>query len=493
MTMMQKTLNLDDLPVRPGELIAGKYRVLDILGKGGMGVVAAAMHEELEERVAIKFLLLDESNKAALGRRFLREARLAVKIKSDHVVRVIDLGRLEDGMPYMVMEYLVGRDLSTVLRQRGRLPIGEAVEYMVQVCAGVAAAHALGIIHRDIKPANLFLTTGPTGEALVKVLDFGISKHLSAENAEPPLTEPSMVMGSLKYMSPEQIRSTSEADTRSDVWSLGVILHEMLTGKRPFVSNEPMGVVAAICSDPPVLLRHELPEASEALEAILLRCFEKNVNERMQSALDLACALDPFREPVRSRSAVFTLPSISMPIPLTPAGSAGAAGDSRKGALLSDVQDSVDPEGVGIPGETDSKPTLAEIALVTSSYSALLRRLPAMLATAIAGAALAGGTIAFVSVHSWRSRPPPQATTTAAPSVPARAAGNAARAADPAPAGTPPSSASVPGPSATAASLSPGSNSNPHQTKGPLKSGGFGASGATSSPQSPDRRIPNTR
>src|SRR5262245_9427596 len=134
--MLQRKLSPDDLPVRPGALIAGKYRVEGVLGKGGMGVIATAMHEELKERVAIKFLLVDKDNKEELGRRFLREARLAVKIKSDHVVRVIDLGKLEDGMPYMVMEYLVGRDLSAVLHERGPLPIGEAVEYIVQICAG---------------------------------------------------------------------------------------------------------------------------------------------------------------------------------------------------------------------------------------------------------------------------------------------------------------------------------------------------------------------
>jgi len=267
--MLQRTLSLHDLPVRPGDLIAGKYRIEGILGKGGMGVLATATHEELKERVAIKFLLLDDPTKGERARRFFREARLAVKIRSDHVVRMLDLGKLEDGLPYMVMEHLVGMDLSALLHERGPLPIGEAVEYIAQACAGVAAAHALDIIHRDLKPANLFLTTGPTGAPLVKVLDFGISKHLSPEDEEleTKLTGPAVLLGSLRYMSPEQIRSTSDVDCRADIWSLGVILHELLTGKRPFVSTDAVGVVAAIASDPPAALRADRPDAPAGPDA----------------------------------------------------------------------------------------------------------------------------------------------------------------------------------------------------------------------------------
>src|SRR6266542_4042743 len=163
-------------PVSEGDLLAGKYRVERVLGGGGMGVVVAAHHLQLARRVALKFLLPEACSQPGSVERFLREARSAAQIGSEHVARVSDVGTLETGAPYMVMEYLKGDDLSQVLKTRGRLPLQEALDYVLQACEAVAEAHAIGIVHRDLKPANLFLTQRADGSPLVKVLDFGISK-----------------------------------------------------------------------------------------------------------------------------------------------------------------------------------------------------------------------------------------------------------------------------------------------------------------------------
>src|SRR4051812_29611172 len=209
--------------VREGDVLAGKYRVDKILGAGGMGVVVAAHHVQLDERVAIKFLLPEALGNAEAVARFAREARAAVKIKSEHVARVIDVGTLETGAPYMVMEYLEGGDLSQVLASRGPLPVEEAVEYVLQACEAIAHAHALGIVHRDLKPANLFLIRRPDGTNAIKVLDFGISKVMPGKSAssDNAMTRTRTVMGSPLYMSPEQMASTRDVDGRTDLWALG--------------------------------------------------------------------------------------------------------------------------------------------------------------------------------------------------------------------------------------------------------------------------------
>src|SRR5258706_2580107 len=210
---------MNDPPVREGEILAGKYRVERVLGVGGMGVVVAATHIQLEERVAIKFLIKDALASGEAVARFAREARAAVKIKSEHVARVIDVGTLETGAPYMVMEYLEGGDLSQVLQSRGSLPMEEAVEYVLQACEAIAHAHVLGIVHRDLKPANLFLIRRPDGTNAIKVVDFGISKVMPGKgsSSDNAMTRTRAVMGSPLYMSPEQMTSTRDVDGRTDI------------------------------------------------------------------------------------------------------------------------------------------------------------------------------------------------------------------------------------------------------------------------------------
>jgi serine/threonine protein kinase len=279
--------------IQPGDVLADKYRVERVLGQGGMGVVVLAEHIELRERVAIKFLLDSPGENAELAERFIREARAAVRIKSEHVVRVIDVGRLPTGAPYMVMEYLEGEDLSQRLLA-GRVPIEDAVDYVIQCCEAMHVAHRSGIVHRDLKPANLFLTQRPDGSALVKVLDFGISKVKSTDAAQLSLTHTQTMMGSPLYMSPEQMRSSKDVSPAADIWSLGVILHELISGDVPFTGATFPEVLVQVMSEPPTKLRLLRPEVPAELEAVVLRCLEKHPADRYSSVATLAVALTPF-------------------------------------------------------------------------------------------------------------------------------------------------------------------------------------------------------
>ena len=273
----------------------GPYVVDRVIGSGGMGVVVAARHEGLNDRVAIKVLRPKAASDQVHAERFAREARAIVKIRSEHVVRVLDAGAPEGGAPYIVMEYLVGRDLARILREEGPLPVARAVPLMLQICEAVASAHAVGVIHRDLKPSNFFVTS--TND-VVKVLDFGIAKAIGQEGiADPNLTETQAVFGSPTYMSPEQIRSAKHVDQRSDIWSLGVAFYELLTGKLPFAADNVAGLLASIIADPPFFPRAFVPELPAALEALLLECLAKDTRERVQSAPELAFRLSAFVPP----------------------------------------------------------------------------------------------------------------------------------------------------------------------------------------------------
>jgi serine/threonine-protein kinase len=278
--------------LREGDVFAGKYRLESLLGRGGMGMVYAARHEVLGQRVAIKLLHPEAADDADARVRFLHEARAAARLVGDHVVRVTDFGIEEGQPPFIVMEYLEGGDLADVLASRGKLPPEEAVDYVLQALVGLAEAHALGIVHRDLKPANLFLARAP-GRSTVKVLDFGISKALKpiAGFDGGSVTVSRSILGSPAYASPEQIRNSKTVDTRSDIWSMGVVLFQLLTGQLPFQGDNPGAVFAAIFERDAAPLRLVLPGASEALEVIVGRCLKRDAGARFQNVLELARAL----------------------------------------------------------------------------------------------------------------------------------------------------------------------------------------------------------
>jgi serine/threonine-protein kinase len=271
----------------PGTFIADKFRVDRVIGKGGMGTVVVATHLQLEQLVAIKFLNPGLAQQPGVAERFLREARSSAKLRSEYVCKVLDVGQTDDGSPYMVMECLEGEDLGRLIT-RATLPVSTAADFVMQACVAIAEAHAVGIVHRDLKPSNLFLTQRLDGGALVKVLDFGIATAPGA--GESRLTQTTSLMGSPAYMSPEQLRSAKEADVRSDVWSLGVILYELVSGRLPFPGNSITEVAVKIAVDDAIPLASGHP----AFDAMVMGAIEKDVARRYQSVAVLANALAPF-------------------------------------------------------------------------------------------------------------------------------------------------------------------------------------------------------
>ena len=301
--------------IRPGDVIAGKFRVERILGEGGMGYVVSARHLQLGQMVALKFMR-DEICTPDYKSRFLREARNTVRLKSKHVSRVLDVGALDGGAPYMVMEYLEGTDLSDLLHKKGPLPPHEACEYVLQACEAIAEAHGHNIVHRDLKPANLFLTKGQSGEPIVKVLDFGVSKVLDLgmdddtnpggrprrDRPDSVVTKITDLLGSPSYMAPEQIVSARDADARSDIWSLGVILFRLISGKAPFHAPSLGELIQQIMHGPIPNLRDAKPDVPQGLEHVVARCLERDKNHRLGDVIELARMLAPYAGAVATPS-----------------------------------------------------------------------------------------------------------------------------------------------------------------------------------------------
>jgi hypothetical protein len=281
-----------DPGVAIGHVFLGKYRVEEILGVGGMGVVTKCMHMQLGELVAIKMLRKDALDDQDAVERFMREAQAAAKLRSEYVARVIDVGRFEDNVPYMIMEFLDGLDLGGLLDQRGSLPIQWAVEMMMQTAEALAEAHSIGIVHRDVKPTNLFVTWRPDGSALVKVLDFGIARAPMGNDLK--LTQTQSLLGTPAYMSPEQMRSARMVDARSDIWSLGTVLYELIEGRRPFEAESFSEMCVKVAVDDPMPMQ----KAPPALEQVVMRCLSKSPEQRYANMAELANALRPFmRDP----------------------------------------------------------------------------------------------------------------------------------------------------------------------------------------------------
>lgn len=276
----------------PGEVVAEKYVVESVVGGGGMGVVLSATHRDLGGRVALKLLRPEWLGDAGMVERFLREARASAAVRSEHVVRVTDVGRLQGGSPFMVMEFLEGTDLDAVVTRRGPLPLAEAVRHLLEACDAVATAHSLGIVHRDLKPANLFLAQRPDGSSVVKLLDFGISKWTGASDPQTSLTHVGQILGSPCYLSPEQLQSGADVDARADIWALGVIFYELVTGHVPFTGPSIAAISAAILRDTPRSVSETHPELPREVDTVIARCLAKAADDRFQDVEALRTALE---------------------------------------------------------------------------------------------------------------------------------------------------------------------------------------------------------
>ena len=275
-----------------GRLIGDRYLIGRVIGEGGMGVVYSARHVGLDVPVAFKVIRPDLKNDPEFVQRFLHEARAAASLKGEHIAHVHDVGQLESGEPYLVMEHLEGMGLESFVRERGLLPESEAVKLVREACAGLGEAHAMMLVHRDIKLANLFLVRRTDGSSLLKVLDFGISKHFSS--SARGLTNPERSLGSPWYMSPEQMMNASEVDQRTDVWSLGVVLFELLTGEHPFDGDTVPEVCGKVLTAPAPPLRKWKADADAKLEAVVSWCLEKDPENRCPNVTVLSAALQPF-------------------------------------------------------------------------------------------------------------------------------------------------------------------------------------------------------
>jgi len=297
-------------PTEPGDVVARKYRVERAIGVGGMGHVFAARHIELDQLVALKVMRPEMLHDEDAMRRFAREGKAAAALHDEHAVRILDVGRIEGGVPFIVMEYLEGRDLASILERGGPLPIGEAIDYVIQACAALEEAHGLGIIHRDLKPHNLFVTTGRHGEPFVKVLDFGLAKAINnnADITSSAMTGTNVMLGSPFFMSPEQVDSRKDIDHRTDIWSLGATLYHIVTGVPPFVAPNIHLVCARILTEdfPPLARRRA--DAPRELEAVLRRCMARAPTARFSSVRELAAALTSVRALVDLGGAPSALP-----------------------------------------------------------------------------------------------------------------------------------------------------------------------------------------
>ena len=306
--------------LKEGDVLAGRYRIERVIAMGGMGVVVAARHVQLGQRVALK-VLHENTVSPQTTARFLSEAKASAQLRSDHVVRVSDVGQLDSGEPFMVMELLEGADLAQVLENEGPMPVSQAVEYVLQACEGIAEAHAARIVHRDLKPENLFRTLRANGAPLIKVLDFGVSKALSQDvRAEGTVTTTDAVFGSPLYMSPEQMQSATKADERSDIWSIGVVLYELISGRMPFDAESMAGLAVVVATEPPRHLQDDAPSAPIELEAVIDKCLQKRPEHRYPNVAELAADLEPFaphaRQHVENIQRLLqggTMPSRSIP------------------------------------------------------------------------------------------------------------------------------------------------------------------------------------
>jgi serine/threonine protein kinase len=282
-----------------GRCIAGKYVVRSILGQGGMGTVYEAEHTTIGRLVALKVLHPNRARRKDAIRRFHREARAAAAIGHPNICEVYDLGSLEDGSPYLVMEKLVGETLADRIAVEGGLPFENVIDVLAQVLSALSAAHAKRIVHRDVKPENIFLAARPGSPPLVKLLDFGVSKVMAAGNGpaeELELTRTGMVMGTPYYMSPEQARGDRDLDTRVDIYACGVILYEVLTGRRPFIAANYNALLLQILSSVPRPARDFRPALPSGFDSVIDKAMARDREQRFRVAAEFEFALRALRD-----------------------------------------------------------------------------------------------------------------------------------------------------------------------------------------------------
>jgi len=394
----------------PGAVIDDKYKVERIIGRGGVGLVVAATHLAMGQRVAIKMIRDDVPMQRELLDRFHREARAAAMIGSEHVARVLDVGRLPTGRPYIVMEYLDGEDLERVV-SRGALPAVTAVDFALQACEALAEAHRAGVIHRDLKPANLFLSRRADGAPLVKLLDFGISKisPLTAIRVSGGV-ETTSIMGSPGYMAPEQMKSTRDVDARADVWSLGTVLYEMLVGRPAFEGASMLEILNAIAAAELVPPSHRQPGIHPALDLVIGRCLQREPEHRYGSIAELAMALRPFASPAGAMLADRALRISQEPAPVV--------NEPQFSALLSEPRPSA--LTVITPGRARASRVVALLgALAGLLVVILLIGLYAIRSPPLPSAAAASAPVPLAAA------PPPAATAAEPPSTGATASSSA--------------------------------------------------------------------
>jgi eukaryotic-like serine/threonine-protein kinase len=286
-----------------GQFINNKYRLIRLIGDGGMGSVYEAQHEVLGSTVALKFLHAELSRRQGLVQRFLQEARVSAKIQSPHVVRVTDVDQTSDGAAFIVLEYLEGRTLQTLYedlyRAGKRLTYADALEYAMQMLEGVEAAHRAGIVHRDLKPDNVMITLTHKGQMLLKLLDFGIAKLKVSGELDRGLTRPGVVMGTPEYMAPEQAYSADAVDGRADIFSLGVMIFEMLAGRRPVGGDDPQQIASAYLSGRVSNLAELIPGVAPELAAAVHKAMAPLAKDRFATVTEMSEAIEPFAAAVR--------------------------------------------------------------------------------------------------------------------------------------------------------------------------------------------------
>jgi serine/threonine-protein kinase len=354
--------------VEIGSTLNEKYRIERVLGVGGMGAVVAAQHLKLGETVAIEFLLPRAIGQGRHAQRFLREARAVSKMRSSHVARVFDVDVRPDGAPYIVMEHLTGETLAALVRRESPLAVERAVDAVLEACEAVAEAHSLGIVHRDLKPANLFVAHGAGDIGLIKVLDFGISKLVGPDSGETETTTGEGFVGSPPYMSPEQLTDPTRVDLRTDIWSIGIILYECLTGKSPFRAENVVQVLALILQSRPRPAHEVRVEVPSALGKTIERCMASEPNARYPDVRSLARDLvaygtDRGRRALDVIEAVSKGHSKSTPSVRTSAPTPTPAGPELDTGTLSAAAEALGPSSIPTRQGTRSKALLPLIAL----------------------------------------------------------------------------------------------------------------------------------